>query len=409
MAWLQTDPSGNHHICFRFGGKKFKRSLRTRDRKKASRKLIRLEETVDLIEAGRIELPTNVDVPTFLLSEGKLQVKHTIDDQRLGDLFNQFFESIPDGSLEPRTIAQMKSHRVHLEEFFGVKFSLVKLSFNELQKYVVKRSKGKGIRGRNTNSNTIKKEIVTLRSLWKWCVASGRIPKNVFPSSGLRYPKATEMPIFQTFTDVVRQTKGLDPDSNEAKDLWSSVFLNLNEIEELLNHVEKTARHAFIYPMFVFAAHTGARRGEILRSQMGDFGGTTISIRERKRKKRTNSMRHVPMSSRLKKALTDWSKVKPVSKSTFCNVKGKCKHPPGSDVTIDQSNDHFRTTLASCRFKYLRGWHTFRHSFCSNCAAQGIDQRVIDEWVGHTTEEMRRRYRHLFPNTQQQALESVFG
>ena len=89
MAWLQTDPSGNHHICFRFGGKKFKRSLRTRDRKKASRKLVRLEETVDLIEAGRIELPTNVDVPTFLLSEGKLQVKHTIDDQRLGDLFIQ--------------------------------------------------------------------------------------------------------------------------------------------------------------------------------------------------------------------------------------------------------------------------------------------------------------------------------
>ena len=60
MAWLQTDPSGNHHICFRFGGKKFKRSLRTRDRKKVSRKLVRLEETVDLIESGRIELPSNV-------------------------------------------------------------------------------------------------------------------------------------------------------------------------------------------------------------------------------------------------------------------------------------------------------------------------------------------------------------
>ena len=409
MAWLQTDPSGNHHICFRFGGKKFKRSLRTRDRKKASRKLVRLEETVDLIESGRIELPTNVDVPTFLLSEGKLQVKHTIDDQRLSELFTHFFDSIPDGSLEPRTIAQMKSHRVHLEGFFGKNFSLVKLSFNELQKYVVKRSKGKGIRGRTTNSNTIKKEIVTLRSLWKWCVASGRIPKNPFPSSGLRYPKSTEMPVFQTFTDVLKQTKHLDADSNEAKDLWSSVFLNLDEIEELLNHVEKTARHAFIYPMFVFAAHTGARRSEILRSQVTDIGDSVIAIRERKRKKRTNSMRRVPMSKRLKKALKEWEKSKPSTKSTFCNVEGKCKHPPGSDITIDQSNDHFRTTLNGSRFKHLRGWHTFRHSFCSNCAAQGIDQRVIDEWVGHTTEEMRRRYRHLFPNTQQQALNSVFA
>ena len=29
MAWLQEDPSGNFHVSFRFGGRKFKRSLRT--------------------------------------------------------------------------------------------------------------------------------------------------------------------------------------------------------------------------------------------------------------------------------------------------------------------------------------------------------------------------------------------
>ena len=40
----------------------------------------------------------------------------------------------------------------------------------------------------------------------------------------------------------------------------------------------------------------------------------------------------------------------------------------------------------------LRGWHCLRHSFISNCAAQGIDQRMLDQWVGHTTEEMRRRW-----------------
>ena len=36
------------------------------------------------------------------------------------------------------------------------------------------------------------------------------------------------------------------------------------------------------------------------------------------------------------------------------------------------------------------------------------DQRLIDEWVGHTTEEMRRRYRHLIPSLEQQAIRSVF-
>ena len=187
MAWLQTDPtSGNQHICFRFGGKKFRRSLGTSNVKKARRKLARLEDTIELVQSGRIELPGNVDIPTFLLSDGKLNVKHAVEELRICDLFDEFFDSIPNGSLEPRTIAQMKSHRVHLEEFFGKRFLLAKLSFNELQSYVAKRSKGKGIRGRTTNSNTIKKEIVTLRGLWKWCVSSGRIPKCPFPSSGLR-------------------------------------------------------------------------------------------------------------------------------------------------------------------------------------------------------------------------------
>jgi hypothetical protein len=65
MAWLQTDPSGNQPIDFRFGGKKCKRSLRLKDLKNAPRKLIRLDETIDLIEAGRIEIPGAVDVPRF--------------------------------------------------------------------------------------------------------------------------------------------------------------------------------------------------------------------------------------------------------------------------------------------------------------------------------------------------------
>jgi hypothetical protein len=40
---------------------------------------------------------------------------------------------------------------------------------------------------------------------------------------------------------------------------------------------------------------------------------------------------------------------------------------------------------------------------------KGTDQRLIDEWSGHSTEEQHRRYRHLYPCTQQQALNLVFG
>ena len=65
--------------------------------------------------------------------------------------------------------------------------------------------------------------------------------------------------------------------------------------------------------------------------------------------------------------------------------------------------------LKKSEWAVVPGWHCFRHSFISNCVAKGIDQRLIDHWVGHTTEAMRQRYSHLVPTTSQTALLSVFA
>lgn len=69
----------------------------------------------------------------------------------------------------------------------------------------------------------------------------------------------------------------------------------------------------------------------------------------------------------------------------------------------------FRRCLKGTKWVRMRGFHVFRHSFASNLAAAGIDQRIIDEFMGHQTEAMRRRYRHLFPEQRRKAIESVFA
>ena len=78
-------------------------------------------------------------------------------------------------------------------------------------------------------------------------------------------------------------------------------------------------------------------------------------------------------------------------------------------VSPDEASSQLSTTLNGSKWKVVRGWHIFRHSFCSNCASAGIDQRMIDSWVGHQTDEMRQRYRHLFPDAQRKALETLFS
>jgi integrase len=67
----------------------------------------------------------------------------------------------------------------------------------------------------------------------------------------------------------------------------------------------------------------------------------------------------------------------------------------GTAWCLDRKKDWFKV-----------GFHTYRHSFASNLAALGVDQRVIDEWMGHQTEAMRKRYRHLFPRSRRSAIES---
>jgi integrase len=89
--------------------------------------------------------------------------------------------------------------------------------------------------------------------------------------------------------------------------------------------------------------------------------------------------------------------------------RSKTKRAEHVPITRDEAGDHFKRTLVGSKWEKLRGWHVFRHSFVSNCAAKNIDQRVIDEWTGHQTEDMRRRYRHLFPHQQQTAIRLVFG
>lgn len=82
---------------------------------------------------------------------------------------------------------------------------------------------------------------------------------------------------------------------------------------------------------------------------------------------------------------------------------------PVAAVSRDEAHDHLKRILAGSKWAVLEGYHLLRHSFISCLAAAGVDQRIIDEFVGHCSEEQRRRYRHLVPDLKQKAIAGVFG
>jgi integrase len=253
--------------------------------------------------------------------------------------------------------------------------------------------------------------MASFRACWNWGVQAGQLT-GTFPALGLRYPKTDEKAPFQTRIEIERKIARGGLTETEIRRLWDSWYLTRLEIEELLGHFREISTQPFLYPMICLAAHTGARRSELLRIQVDDvdFSSGTVLLHEMKRARGKRTSRRVPMSAFIQTVLRDWLADHPGGQFLFCETADvhstACSSGPVSRV---EAHKHLRRAVAASKWIRLRGWHVLRHSFASNCAAAGIDQRIINEWMGHQTEEMVRRYRHLFPEQQRQAIDKVFG
>jgi integrase len=404
MAWIEKRGS-RYHLNLEFRGQHFSRSLRTSNRKEADGCRKRAEANLTEVERGRLHIPPGTDLILFLLSDGEANERPAFDKPTsLGELFKQY-GTLPDGVKEANTRYTEEIHMRHLLRILGSPTLVASITAQVLQAYVDQRCQEGGRNDRPLSDATVRKEIGTFSSIWnRWALPRG-IVQAPAPTKGLIYKKAKARPPFQTWQQIERQVQrgGLTEEQKET--LWECMFLTLGEIDELLAYVRKEATRPLVYAMFVFAAHTGARRSEMLRSQIEDFDFVSgmVTIREKKRDRgKECTFRHVPMTPMLRQTMTDWFAIHPGGQLTVCEE-------PNVPMEPGSAHHHFRWTLDGSKWEPVHGWHTLRHSFCSNCAMKGLDQRIIDSWMGHQTEDMRRRYRHLFPDHQQHAMNQVFG
>ncbi len=441
MAALQ-ERNGSYRVLFNFRGKQHAFTLGRVAEAEARAKAAQVDYLLMRLKQGLIEMPPDADVVAFFKHDGAppAVVPRPIasrSEPTLADLRDRYIETHANGSLEIHTLKGIRRHFGHLARLLGEDFPIRRLTLADLQGYVDRRAKAKGRRGTLLPA-TIRKEIVTLRIAWNWGARMGIVDGRC-PADGLRYAKSEEKPPFQSRTEIERRLPGLPP--HKASELWEVLYLTADEVGRLLAHVKVNAAHPWIHPMMATAAHTGARRGELLRMRVGDLdlAAGVLIIRERKRVQGRRTTRRVPLSTTLAAILADWLKIHPGGPHLFAQAevvsRSRKRSPttghlgkdrPGSSearranvrdrespgvlpLTEDEARHHLERTLAGSEWEVVRGYHIFRHSFISACASRGIDQRLIDEWVGHQSEEQRRRYRHLYPSVQADALRSVFG
>ena len=379
-------------LLFRHDGKQYSYSIGPVPKTEATTWKGRIEHTLMRLDQGLLDWPPGISLIDFLKYDGKPPVDPALSvrkDTTLGDLSSQYLATVSNGAIEASTLATSKIHLAHIETTLGKRFILSGLTLGKLQGHIDRRIK-------SVSPVTIKKEIATFRCAWNWGHRA-KLVQGEFPSRGLVYPKTDESLPYMTWKEIERRIKaGGDP-----KELWEALFLSVDEIEAVLNHVKQKESPAWVYPMLAMAAHTGARRSELMRARKEDvdLADSVITLREKKRQQGTRTSRRVPISVFLAKLL------KPLLDGPGPHLFGDGDQPLSRQAT----QEAFVSVRANSKWSVLKGYHVLRHSFISACASKGIDQRILDGWVGHQTEEQRRRYRHLYPNVQEAAIRSVFG
>lgn len=419
LVWKQSKRKGAPvaNLRFWFGERKFFRSLKTTDETVANAKLWRANETLRRLEQGDLAIPEGATFDQafdFIVSGGKeLSTPELITDVTLEQIKKDYFDELPRGAKEDTSVATEKLHANHLIEKLGGSVPIRSLGVSQLQRYVSDRRKDDGQRGKKIQPITIKKELQTFKQLWDFARAR-RYVENDCPTLHVRLPKPDEKAPFHTWAQIETAIKKGGLTDLQIDELWDTLFLGEKEVQELLAWAKKKAEHPFVYAMFAFTAFTGARRSEIIRSEVQDFQPENgmVLIREKKRRQKVSiSFRRVQLHAQLKEIMTEWFKIHPGGPYTICTPpnlqRSKKKSEFPQPLTESQANDHFKRVLVNSKWKVVRGFHVLRHSFASICAQKGIHQSIIDSWLGHQTEEMRNRYRHLFPEETRKAMDRV--
>jgi len=176
-------------------------------------------------------------------------------------------------------------------------------------------------------------------------------------------------------------------------------YLSIEEGETLLANAD-----GLLKDMIFFALHTGLRFGEIIALTWNDINLKENIVTVSKSVSRgylgstkSNKIRYIPLSNSLVIMLEN----RRLNKSNLV-------FPNTVDKFLIQ--ERCRNWLHQiCKKAGLRkiGWHTFRHTFASRLAENGISMRTIQELLGHADTNTTMRYAHLSPVVLKEAIKTL--
>ncbi len=191
-------------------------------------------------------------------------------------------------------------------------------------------------------------------------------------------------------------------------------FLDETELEALLCAVRDDAKGPTERCLFLTAAMTGLRQGELLGLRWRDVDWPAARIRVRQSfvrgefgsPKSRRSSRSVPLADRVAGELE-----RHFQRSSFQADEDLVFCHPQTGVPLDRSRllKRFKAAAKRAEIREVR-FHDLRHTFGTRMAAAGVALRTLQEWMGHRDFKTTLIYADYQPSAgEAELVERAFG
>jgi integrase len=382
-----------YHAIFRVEGRQYERSLKTNDRRDAEFVVHGIERMLHRLRTGQEKIPPGFDPGDYVIGGGRLPSAGARPRVPTVGKAKDLYLAAQQNRISDSHLGLQRTHLTQFCQFLGAIDPLRcdRVSSKKVDAFLQQRL-------RERDPVTVRHVRNTLLRFFQWAVSQGYVEKS--PVATLEPIRAgRDMPPFRTIAEIeaIIERGGLDDDG--TRELWKCLYLSPREIAELLQTVRQNACYDASFMLHCIPAYTGMRRGEVLRLRWTDvdFGQGYITARSRKQSRtKRETARRIDLHQGLRRELEKWREQRPKAQDVMCDAE--TLEPLGKDKANRCFWQPMRGTewcLESNKNWFKVGFHTYRHSFASNLAAAGVDQRIIDEFMGHTMKEFARVRRSL--------------
>jgi integrase len=318
------------------------------------------------------------------------------DTLTIGELGSRYLAHLDRQARKKATVTAVESIlRVWLEPFFGER-DLRRIRAEDVQDLIAMMEKGNrpGARqegdrryGRPVGVKTLRNYIGTLSALLGFAERKGWLATNV--ARRIELPQVTR-----------------------SEDIH---FLDVVEVNALVAAAGAGVYEAIDRALYLTAAMTGLRQGELVALRWRDIDWPSARVRVRQNyvlgefgtPKSKRSTRSVPLADAVAGELDRLFKSGGDHDDDDLVFADPFTAGPLDKAAILR---RYRKALKAAKLDEAHRFHDLRHTFGTRMAAAGVPMRTLQEWMGHRDIETTQRYADYAPSAHEAAfVEAAFG